>query len=62
MDYEQLVTVMRRLSIESRRTRSWRFTARYFEVKNKILTKSPVTIGDETEHQNISTSARAVSP
>ena len=61
MDYEQLVTVMRRLSIEAGDKIMEIYGADDFEVKTKS-DESPVTIADEAADQIISDGLRAAFP
>ena len=61
MDYEQLVTVMRRLSIEAGDKIMEIYGANDFEVKTKS-DESPVTIADEAADKIISDGLRAAFP
>ena len=61
MDYEQLVTVMRRLSIEAGDKIMEIYGADDFEVKTKS-DESPVTIADEAADKIISDGLRAAFP
>eukprot|EP00919_Chromeraceae_sp_WS-2016_P057327 GHVR01135865.1.p1 GENE.GHVR01135865.1~~GHVR01135865.1.p1 ORF type:complete len:266 (+),score=51.61 GHVR01135865.1:784-1581(+) len=61
MDYEQLVTVMRRLSIEAGDKIMEIYGSDDFEVKTKS-DESPVTIADEAADQIISDGLRAAFP
>jgi len=61
MDYEQLVTVMRRLSIEAGDKIMEVYGSDDFEVKTKS-DESPVTIADEAADQIISDGLRAAFP
>ena len=61
MDYQQLVTVMRRLSLEAGERIMEIYTSDDFEVKTKS-DESPVTIADEAADKIISDGLRAAFP